>query len=97
MVLGREAGEGPAVSYHLLGQVPVKMEDRPGEGIALVAYDPLRGGFVADASHYSAIKRQDRGTVVQITAAAFAQQVELLKGMTRIPDDQLYIATSLMP
>ena len=82
MVLGREAGEGPVVSYHLLGQVPVKMEERPGEGVSLVAYDPLRGGFVADASYYSAIKRQDRGPVVQITAAAFARQVKLLKGVS---------------
>lgn len=79
MVLGREANEGPVVSYHLLGQVPVKMEECPGEGVSLVAFDPARGGFVADASYYSAIKREDRGPVVQITAEEFMRQVEALK------------------
>ncbi|GGR25175.1 hypothetical protein [Deinococcus ruber] len=79
MVLGREAGELPVVKYYLLGQVPVKLEERPGEGAALVAFDPLRGGYVADARYYSAIKREDREPVREISAAEFEQQVERLK------------------
>ena len=79
MVLGREAGEQPVVKYYLLGQVPVKLEERPGEGAALVAFDPLRGGYVADARYYSAIKREDRGAVREITAQEFEQQVQRLQ------------------
>ena len=79
MVLGHEAGEGPVVTYYLLGQVPVKMEERPGEGVSLVAFDPLQGGYVADARYYSAVKREDRGPVVQISAEEFGRQVEALK------------------
>ncbi|MGY2896987.1 hypothetical protein [Deinococcus sp. UYEF24] len=79
MVLGREAGEGPEVRYYLLGGVPVKLEEQPGEGVSLVAFDPLRGGFVADARYYSAIKREDRESVVQITAEEFGRQVETLQ------------------
>ena len=79
MVLGREAGDGPQVRYYLLGGVPVKLEEHPGEGVSLVAFDPLRGGFVADARYYSAIKREDRESVVQITAEEFGRQVELLQ------------------
>ncbi|ULH16667.1 hypothetical protein MF271_08870 [Deinococcus sp. KNUC1210] len=79
MVLGREAGELPVVRYYLLGQVPVKLEERPGEGAALVAFDPLRGGYVADARYYSAIKREDREPVREISAAEFERQVERLK------------------
>ncbi|WP_188964855.1 RelA/SpoT domain-containing protein [Deinococcus aquiradiocola] len=79
MVLGREAGEGPTVTYYLLGQVPVKMEERPGEGVSLVAYDPSRGGYVADARYYSDIKREDREPVSVITEAEFLRQVEHLR------------------
>jgi len=79
MVLGREAGDGPQVRYYLLGGVPVKLEEQPGEGVSLVAFDPLRGGFVADARYYSAIKREDRESVVQITAEEFGRQVKLLQ------------------
>jgi len=79
MVLGREAGDGPQVRYYLLGGVPVKLEEQPGEGVSLVAFDPLRGGFVADGRYYSAIKRKDRESVREITAEEFELQVDLLK------------------
>ncbi|WP_407571601.1 hypothetical protein [Deinococcus altitudinis] len=78
MVLGREAGELPVTRYYLLGQVPVKLEEGPGEGAALVAYDPSRGGFVADARYYSAIKREDREPVREISAEEFRLQIERL-------------------
>ncbi len=79
MVLGREAGEQPVTRYYLLGQIPVRLEEGPGEGAALVAFDPTRGGYVADARYYSAIKREDREPVREITAERFREQVERLR------------------
>ena len=79
MVLDREAGVRPTTRYYLLGQVPVKLEEGPGEGAALVAYDPTRGGYVADARYYSAIKREDREPVREIGAEEFGRQVKLLR------------------
>ncbi|WP_407571632.1 hypothetical protein [Deinococcus altitudinis] len=45
MVLGREEGDLPMTRSYLLGQIPVKLEEGPGQGAALVAYDPSGGGF----------------------------------------------------
>ncbi len=68
------------VKYYLVGRVPVKMQQRP-DGVALVAFNPLLGGFVADARYYSTIKRHehDDDGVRQIDEAEFERQVEVLK------------------
>ncbi|MFC4454496.1 hypothetical protein [Deinococcus sonorensis] len=79
MVLEREVGAGTLVRHYLLGEVPVKLEQAPGQGVALVAFDPLRGGFMADARYYTAIKRGDRDTVREISAEEFARQVARLQ------------------
>ena len=94
MVLEREAGVRPTTRYYLLGRVPVKLEEGPGEGAALVAYDPTRGGYVADARYYSAIRREDREPVREISADEFARQVNRLRldegtgGSKELPDPE---------
>ena len=65
-----------------------------GEGAALVAYDPTRGGYVADARYYSAIRREDREPVREISADEFARQVNRLRldegtgGSKELPDPE---------
>ena len=64
------------VRYFLVGRVPVRMQERP-DGVSLVAFNPLLGGFVSTARYYSAIKDEDAREIDQ---AEFDRQVEVLKG-----------------
>ena len=64
------------VKYYLVGRVPVRMQERP-DGVSLVAFNPLLGGFVSTARYYSAIKDDEAR---EIDEAEFDRQVEVLKG-----------------
>lgn len=64
------------VRYFLVGRVPVRMQER-SDGVSLVAFNPLLGGFVSTARYYSAIKDEDAR---EIDEAEFDRQVEILKG-----------------
>jgi len=74
----RQTPEPSETKYYLVGRVPVKMQERP-DGVALVAFNPLLGGFVADARYYSAIKWNEDGRVQEIDEAQFEREVERLR------------------
>ncbi|MFC6619680.1 hypothetical protein [Deinococcus radiophilus] len=75
------AAQETEVRYYLVGRVPVKLQERP-DGVALVAYNPLLGGFVSDARYYSAIKRHegDEDGIERIDEDRFTAQVAALGG-----------------
>lgn len=68
------------VQYFLVGRVPVKLQER-SDGVVLLAFNPLLGGFVSDARYYSTIKRHqgDDDGVEKITEAEFEARVHELK------------------
>jgi len=72
--------------YYLVGRVPVKMQERP-DGVALVAFNPLLGGFVADVRYYSAIKWNEDGRVQEIDEGQFEREVERLRRSEFYPAD----------
>lgn len=78
--------EAGAVTYYLVGRVPVKMQERP-DGVELVAFNPLLGGYVSDARYYSTIKRHDgdEDGVYRIDEAEFERRVEQLRDEFRVP------------
>lgn len=71
--------------YYLVGRVPVRLEELAGGGVAVMAFNPLLGGFVSDMRYYSTIIRHkgegdgDGDGVHRISETKFAEQIELLK------------------
>lgn len=63
--------------YYLVGRVPVAMTIRE-DGVYIRAFNPLLGGYVADARYYSAIKFGENGDVRPITEEQFKAQAREL-------------------
>jgi hypothetical protein len=67
--------------YYLVGRVPVRLEERPGGGLTVMAFNPLLGGYVSDARYYNTILRHegDEDGVYPIDAAEFTRRIEELR------------------
>lgn len=70
---------GAGVRFYLVGRVPVRLEEREGGGVDVLAFNPLLGGFVQDARYYGAVQFEDMGRVREIDEANFGTAVQALQ------------------
>lgn len=71
------------ITFYLVGKVPVRIEERP-EGVDVLAFNPLLGGFVHDARYYGAVLFEDMGRVQESDQAGFDAAVQVLQQLYNV-------------
>ena len=72
------------VKFYLVGKVPVRIEERV-EGVDVLAFNPLLGGYVHDARYYGAVLFEDMGRVRESDQAGFDAAVRELQQQYNVP------------
>lgn len=72
------------ITFYLVGKVPVRIEER-AEGVDVLAFNPLLGGFVKDARYYGAVLFEDMGRVQDTDQAGFDAAVQDLQRQYNVP------------